>query len=1348
MLENSIYIQPAINFYSSFDEALSADLERDQYFFVKEDKWEFKDVFNFPKTFIVAEPGYGKTRLLREIALIASNEGKKAICVESKKIIEATAEEFILNQLKKASAVRSGGFELKNEENIIVCFDALDEVKLEDFSRTVEKIKTFLTEYEKIATIISCRWHFFRKYKELLSDLDFRYARIFPFSTEQVELYLKHNSISQKNIEKIFNTLSFRGRDLVIQTPRYLELLASYIKDKGIENISEITKAVLFEFFIYRKLEIEDENLNTQKRDLIKRVLEKLALIMEIYQNNLLKKDELMSFFDDLQSDLKLSLLQQIPIEIFFDKTLLKDNIDTIEFDNTEFQEYLAAKEIIRLGKNIRTIFELSVDPEIYEIYPSWFNTLGFVVDLDISILKPLLDFGRMSKEGTTQDEEYHRFLTKIDIERLPAEERKEIFEQVFTYYQSVLHWIDLDIAKNLSYYFDKSQLELIKYYTDGRRFKNNETKRIVHLGNVAQIVGFILEKDIFDNTEKAYWKQKLIKFAKDKNENGVLQRNALFALGNLGDDTVIKEVESVWESEDELIRNSFLDSCREVNPNHDLSIKYFIEGTKHGSLHARYGLYEVTKGQAVKKLLDAFTSDTSFLNRFIDRESIFEDRDGKIIKNIKAVWDSDIENKLQSIIQKAFESKHWYKARESNFIKNIALLLKKKNKNYLFDLISQIAKSDNLKKNLYSFQNLFSILLEKEQVKEFINQLLHFEKGKLDALWTLQQIKFSKRPDAEETYEEGRKYLSTEYREAESRWEKQDQEPSEEKRLYEEFQLKLDPEEGKYYPDVFEFYLNNKNTLNPLITTDEKDRLKSLIEGSVFEKFDPGEQNLEITTQDGGSTSYTTHAWIHIFGDCVKVASELDLDVTKYRKKIINYVSFAYSEHLESLFSLVKNVQPDEIESLLAVYKEKKSDLWRFMPDRFIRASERYVIKEAVPILREFVAQNDFSVYDRLRALTTSEFLIQDTGYLKKIFEQHKKNMEEPRKLAEKANELLIENHKDNEAINWRFGELMERAFPFKEPVGVHSVSSQEHELRDKQFAAPLMKLKHPQYEKQFLDLLGESFKILKEKEHWPYAQYLWQIVYAYFDNLKEERSYKPLRNLEKFVEEHSSDEGINWFKYRLKELKRSYIMFIGKPTSISECIQKYNKLKTQQYMEIATPRDLHEKVKDVIDTDLRRWVESEGAYSFIVGNKVFDAKKQNYENLIQKTIEAKVESTFCKKGLEAITITREPQLLDDKRVDFHISYGFIGPILIEVKLSTSKDLVGSQKTLESKPSYKSLSQYMNGYKAHFGILLVFDNKKRTKRSKKWETHFGKIRDAYQKIDNVTVLGLECISN
>ena len=167
-------------------------------------------------------------------------------------------------------------------------------------------------------------------------------------------------------------------------------------------------------------MEIEDKKLNTQKRNIIKRVLEKLALVMEIYQTNILKKDELMTFFDDLRSDLKASLLQQIPLEVFYDETVLKDNIDTIEFDNTEFQEYLAAKEIIRLGHPQQVIFDLSVDPELREIYPSWFNTLTFVIELDISLLKPILDFGSHKRRGWIQDEEYHRFLTRVNLHQLP----------------------------------------------------------------------------------------------------------------------------------------------------------------------------------------------------------------------------------------------------------------------------------------------------------------------------------------------------------------------------------------------------------------------------------------------------------------------------------------------------------------------------------------------------------------------------------------------------------------------------------------------------------------------------------------------------------------------------------------------------------------------------------------------------------------------------------------------------------------------------------------------------------------------------------------------------------------
>ena len=1343
MDKKSIYIQPAIKFYSSFDEALSGEQEFIKYILFEREKWEFEDLYKFPRTFVVAEPGYGKTRLLQEIVEGPKEERKEAIFVEPKKLTEVMVKEFIEKQSKDSLVLKSDGFQLKNDENVMVCFDALDEVRLENFSRAVEKIKTFLEEYQKITAIISCRWHFFQKYRELFTELKFRYLRIFPFSKEQVHTYLKSNLIPQQDIGRIMSILSFRDRDLVIQTPRYLELLVSYIQDKGIKNIGEITKTELFEFFIYKKLEIEDKNLDTQKRDLIKKVLEKLALIMEIYQTNLLTKDELMSFFDDLKSDLKLSLLQQVPLEIFYNKTVLKDNYDTIEFDNTEFQEYLAAKETLRLRKNNRTIFELTVDPELREIHPSWFNMLTFVVDLDISILKPLLDFGQNRGETISEDEEYHRFLTKVDTERLTAEERKAIFKQVFEHYQSALHWIDWDIAQNLSYYFDKSQHDLLKYYADQGRYRNNETKRFVCLGNVAQIVGFLFERSIFDHTEKAYWREKLIKLAKDKNENGVLQRNALFALGKLKDDTVIRKVDSVWQNEDKLIRDAFLQLCMEANPNHNLSIKHFIEGTKQESIYARYGLYGVTERKSVKQLLDVFICDPVFLHGFLEREGIYKDRDGQLIENIKAVWDGDIESKLEGLIQKAFALKHSYEAEHSEFIKNVGLLLKSKNEAYLFSLISQIAEDKNLKERLICFEPLFSALLEKERVKRFIDELSQLEHGRPAALRTFQRVRLSDRSDAQEIYEEGRKYLKDEYQEAEARWIKPREKVPAQKRIYYAFQFKLEPQKGKYCSEVFSFYLSYKEQLKSQLKPEDMDRMKTLIEGSIFDKFDPGAQKLRIVSRGGGGTSYEIHPWISTFGDCIKVARDLSLDVRKYRKKIIRYIPYAYDEELDAIFSLVPEIQPHEVKALLSVYKKKESDTWRFMPDALIRASQRYLIKEVTPILREFIDLSEFSIYERIQALTTSEFPNPDAAFLENVFEKYKRVKGEELKLAEKANELLIRNHQDKEAINWRFDELIKRAFPFKQPNGPHAVSAQEHELREKEFAAPVMKLKHPEHENQFFHLLRESFKMLRRDGYWAYAQYLWEIVCAYFDNRKEERTYEPLRNLEFFAEKHSTVEGINWFKYRLKGLKRSYISFIGKPTSVAECIQEYNQLKSQQYLKIATPHDLYEEVKSVIETDLKRWVESEGAYSFIVGAKIKEASRQDYEDLIQKTIKTQIAYGLSQRGFNKADIEREPQLLDGKRADFLVFYGFIGPIVLEVKLTTNPDL--THHNLPLQPSYKNLIRYMNGYKAHFGILLIFDTIERTEGTENWEAHFKRIKNAYENIKDITVLGLKC---
>lgn len=123
-------------------------------------------------------------------------------------------------------------------------------------------------------------------------------------------------SFSENEIEEIADLFSSSDRDLVIQTPRYLELLVAFLKEnKGI-NLKEITRARLFEYFVDKKLEHEDLKLNKQNHDLAKRLLEIIALIMEIYQTNVLKKDELMSILGDTKSSFPTIFLNRCKLRI------------------------------------------------------------------------------------------------------------------------------------------------------------------------------------------------------------------------------------------------------------------------------------------------------------------------------------------------------------------------------------------------------------------------------------------------------------------------------------------------------------------------------------------------------------------------------------------------------------------------------------------------------------------------------------------------------------------------------------------------------------------------------------------------------------------------------------------------------------------------------------------------------------------------------------------------------------------------------------------------------------------------------------------------------------------------
>jgi hypothetical protein len=247
-------------------------------------------------------------------------------------------------------------------------------------------------------------------------------------------------------------------------------------------------------------------------------------------------------------------------------------------------------------------------------------------------------------------------------------------------------------------------------------------------------------------------------------------------------------------------------------------------------------------------------------------------------------------------------------------------------------------------------------------------------------------------------------------------------------------------------------------------------------------------------------------------------------------------------------------------------------------------------------------------------------------------------------------------------------------------------------------------------------------------------YAQYLWEITYMYFDNLKDEQSYEPLRKLEAKVAGIQDNEGSNWLAARMVHLRRSYLASLGRPRNISEAIKKYNLARAYDNKKIVNAEDLFRQVQDALDTDLRRWIEGEGAYKLIRGEKVTDGKWQAYEDLIQKTLKTQVENILLRRGFQ-VDLIREPQLYDGKRVDILLRYGFAGPIVVEVKLTSNSDL--KAKNIDESKSYLSMKRYMAGYGAQYGIFLVIDNDD--------AKNLTEIQKIFQEIPNVSVQSFDC---
>ena len=331
-----------------------------------------------------------------------------------------------------------------------------------------------------------------------------------------------------------------------------------------------------------------------------------------------------------------------------------------------------------------------------------------------------------------------------------------------------------------------------------------------------------------------------------------------------------------------------------------------------------------------------------------------------------------------------------------------------------------------------------------------------------------------------------------------------------------------------------------------------------------------------------------------------------------------------------------------------------------------YLALCKRFNILESIGYLKNWLNDEHISEYDKGKVLETIEFLSPDSSFLKTIFNTHDV------KIREKANELLITNYGDREAVKWRLEQLKGKKVKRE---------GRDIDLRwgrpfERDWADVLLKTQDSSLIPSFMDLIDYSYQAESEdKKYSEYAEHLRSLAIRYLDGLK---SLSAIAELGRFIEAHPHYEGINWLRYKVREMKRNYLLYRGKPTSINEAINLYNKIKTAQYLSISTPEELANIVVNVLAGDFINWIENQGGYrEFYYKHKKGNETKQRYslkkEPDVQPIILGKIGD---KLKLSGIDIWREVKKSDGP-VDFLIHYGFAPSFktILEVKNSSHKE-------------------------------------------------------------------------
>lgn len=1323
---------------------------------------EFSQLYDYSYCFVIAEPGYGKTRLLKEVVLQASKYNKKAFFIDSKKV-----GDDIASAIKKCKSIdlnigestlqKQSSFSNTNEyeldENTIICLDALDELPFSKLFGFLEMVEMFTQENPNVQLFLSCRIHHIQKIDFDLQTLPFEYIELSKFGHYQISAYLENNLKEYKAIDQ---KIQDHGLNEFLSIPRYLYYFVELIQDKPVDSVLKLTRIELFENFIYRKLDKErGGSIPHSQYDVIKRVLEKIAFLMKMYQVSQLSKDELLTVFEHIDSSLGHILFRDDLLTILYDKSVLKDNLDSIEFENKEFLDFLAAKELLRFEYIEQIFFDLVFEPYLMEVYAEWFYVMPFLFEQHEQLLNQFVDYLVKNQHRHLRDE-YFETLTSIEPKLIKPEMRQRIFHLVFDYYTDHNKWFlsigHYTLSKNLVA-FGSSDLVHKKTILSVEDIKEDKQLYVTRINAVEIIAAKFLE---FNSEQKEFWKNKFSEWLNFKPyekyktlHRHIASAGSIFAMDDFD---WIKNHRFIFEEGFE-VQNEYARSCFQIAPEDSFSIDVYLEAydfihKKTDTIYddsIRYFARLKTPdaiAYSLKKLMEG--EEKKYLHRFLYQSHLGTSDEflQSFLKHVaNAINDEIIQLLKELILILMNESWHTGIHKIPLLIEEILYMLIKHDMKYVEEII-QYLYSLYQNKTIYYHQAEFFIInhlvkyFSKKNFQFIYKQLRCFDDEKhsfIDFAYRLYIAKTLNHKVADLIFKKHKADIQQIELERQKYLDGLEKKSKPAKNICQEWEYKIEPEPDKYMSDLFQFYVQEKKNLTNCPNYESNRRKTIEWAKIVLENNDPLKNGKVEQTSESSHTVWQ----IPCFNDCIELLLNEDEPMSQTAiDNTFRYLPFNINGDYVNTLKLAKNPSQEAIQDVIDVYSGKREDgLATYHPQNLIEVYKHLRLKESEPLLLNMVENTGIADFIKIEILD----VLPNEILTKTKIEELLKRDQDTKKISEKLLAILVQKHNDEDALKRVIKCIIITAKKARVKNDDGSLWSTNLELIHHPLAFVLMN-----YDKYRIDI-DEEFLLLavelRNKNKKTNAYFLEEIVFGHMKFLRNNNSLEPIHLMEKFLQKNHKKTELHWFEYKFIELKSYYLEKMAKPPHIMNVLKKYQSLQEKEYMVVSSPIHLLEIIKDIIDKDLKSWIENEGAYKYI--DELAKKKaNRNAEDFIQKTIKSQIELALIKRGFRPseLRIKREEQTLDDRRIDFTVSYGLVGQILIELKLDSNVEAKSTHK--KGQEYTGKLYQYIKGSNSDFGIFLIFNvDSARVV----FDMQIQKLIEHYSSEELISVMGINC---